>query len=675
MVLVLLRRWLWLMLSLALLAACSSSPKVTLSGRVLDTYTNKPIEGALVTIGKGSSIPTDANGRWSTQAWEAQDTAVLQATGYEPVTINLAERPELTKPRVLTMTLDSSLRPNVLTGIVQDAFTEAPLEGAIVRATDSLTATTDAEGRYVLEDVPESFELTVQAPEHAEATTEVARTTEQDVALRPTTLNGMVTDSYTNKPVAGVDVTLGESRAQTDDAGQFVLKDIPPDGALVFTREGYDEMQMPLDRTTTIDVVMRPNVLEGIVRDAVSGAVLSDTLVLASSTYSGTAIISVRTDNEGRYRLENLPPEVYLKALKPGYKRGEEHVISGQLPDDIKLEPITAKALYVKANVAASREAVTRYFDLIDQTELNAMVLDLKSDNLEDVGLIYYDSQVPLVRELGTSVNKLDLPWILAEARKRNIYMIARVHIFAHDNALLEKKPEWYVQNSQTGKPWFADFGIAWLDAYNEQVWDYNIELGVEASRLGFDEVQFDYIRFPSDGDLSTATFAGARDWQNNPDEMYNTIGRFMERSQKAINNAGAYFGVDVFGYVSWEPQAMIGQSLSVMGKYADYVYPMVYPSHFVPNELGLGNPSLYPFELVDYSLRAATKQLAGQRAKLRPWLQDFTLIWVPEDQIVQYGPKEVRAQIDASEQNAVAGWALWDSDNDYTVGALKGPE
>ncbi len=252
--------------------------------------------------------------------------------------------------------------------------------------------------------------------------------------------------------------------------------------------------------------------------------------------------------------------------------------------------------------------------------------------------------------------------------------MIARVHIFAHDNALLEVKPEWYVQNSATGKPWFADFGIAWLDAYNEQVWDYNIQLAVEASQLGFDEIQFDYIRFPSDGDLSDAKFAGPRDWRNNPDEMYNTIGRFMERSQKAINDAGAYFGVDVFGYVSWEPQAMIGQNLTVMGKHADYIYPMVYPSHFLFNELGLGNPSLHPFEMVDFSLKAANKQLAGQRVRIRPWLQDFTLIWVPQDQIVQYGPKQVRAQIDAAEQNGTDGWALWDSDNDYTLGALKGP-
>ncbi len=410
MVSVLMRRLPWSIVLLIVLVACSSSPKVTLTGQILDSYTNEPIEGAQVTIGKGSSIPTDANGRWSTQSWSAQDLAVLQATGYQSATLNLAERPELTKPRVLTMTLDTTLRPNILSGVVRDDYTDEPIENALVRVSDEITATTDAAGRYTLEDIPETFELTVVAPEYAEGTTAVVRSSKHDVTLRPTTLNGMVTDSYTNKPVADVDVTLGESTARSDASGHFVLKDIPPDGALVFEREGYDEMRMPLDRVTTIDVVMRPNVLEGIVRDAVSGAVMTDTLVIASAAYSDTAISSVRTDNEGRYRLENLPPEVYLKALKPGFKRGEEHVIAGQLPDDMKLEPVNAKALYVKANFAQSHEDITAFFDIIDKTELNAMVLDLKSDNLEDVGLIYYDSKVPLVRELGTSTDKIDLP-------------------------------------------------------------------------------------------------------------------------------------------------------------------------------------------------------------------------------------------------------------------------
>ena len=671
-------RWMPLIvLAVLTLVSCSTESKVTLTGQIRDVYTNQPIEGGQVTLGGRSGIPTDQEGRWSTQDWSVKDVAILEATGYESTTITLSERPELQKSQALTQTLDAELRPNTLTGAIRDAYNDQPVAGAFVKASDTISATTDAEGRYELAGVPEAFQIIVIAPDYEETRADIRRELQQDVALRPTTLTGAVTDSYSSLPVEGVRVELGDSSATTDAEGHFVLTNTPPDGEIVFSRENYEEVRMPLERTTTMDVRLRPNVLQGVVRDLVSGVALSNTTVIATETYSGTAIAAVRTDDQGRYRLEDMPEGVYLKALLPGYKRGEAQIAPGSAADEIKLEPFNAKAIYVKANVAGSRENVGKYFDIIDQTETNAVVLDLKSDNLEDVGVVYYQSDVPLVRELGTSRDVLDLPWILAEAKRRNIYTIARIHIFAHDNALLDRKPEWYVQDTNTGKPWFADFGIAWLDTYNEEVWDYNIQIAVEAARLGFDEIQFDYIRFPSDGDLSTAQFKGPRDWRNNPDEMYNTIGRFMERAQKAINEAGAYFSVDVFGYVAWEPQPNVGQNLSIMGKYADYVYPMVYPSHFLYDELGLGNPSLNPFELVSHSMKLVKNQLTedAARAKARPWLQDFTLIWVPENLIVEYGPAEVRAQIDAAEQNGAAGWALWDSDNDYTVEALKGPE
>ena len=658
-----------------LLVACDQAPKTTLTGAVLDAYTNEPIEGALVRFGDKPAVPTNGQGLYTTQNWSAEDTAVIQSSGYQSATITLGERPELATSQALTVTLDTALRPNTLTGVIRDEYTNEPLAGALVTASDTISATTDDAGHFELEGVPEAYQISVEAPDHAETKADINRLTEHDVALRPTTLQGMVVDTYSRMPVADVAVRLGDSEATTDAEGRFTLTDIPPDGELAFTRQNYEDVRMPLERTTTIDVAMRSNVIEGLVRDITSGTVLSDTTVIATETLTGTAIANVRTDDQGRYRLENTPPNVFITALHPGYQRAQIQSTPGEAPPDIELEPIAARAIYLKANNATNRENVMAYLDIIDNTETNALVLDLKSDNIEDVGLIYYDSQVPLIQELGTSISKMDLPWILEEAKRRNIYMIARIHVFAHDNALLETRPNWYVQKD--GQPYFADFGIAWLDTYNEEVWDYNIQLGVEAAQLGFDEIQFDYIRFPSDGDLTGTTLLGPRDWRNNPDDMYNTVGRFMERAHKAINEAGAFFSVDVFGYVAWEPQPNIGQNLQVMGQHADYVYPMVYPSHFLYDELGLGNPSLHPYEIVAHSMEMVKSQLVGKasRAKVRPWLQDFTLIWVPDHLIVQYGVKEVRAQIDASEDKNTNGWALWDSDNDYTMGALKGPE
>src|SRR5205085_4766791 len=236
------------------------------------------------------------------------------------------------------------------------------------------------------------------------------------------------------------------------------------------------------------------------------------------------------------------------------------------VPATIKLEPFQAKALYMKTSVAAQgMDVVNEYFDLIDRTELNALVLDLKSDNLVDLGLIYYDSQVPIIKELGTSKPLMDVKAILAEAKRRNIYTIARVHIFAHDNLLAETKPEWAAHDTRgckrgenrpcNGPVFYADWDIAWLDPWNQQVWDYNIALATEAAQLGFDEVNFDYIRFPNDGATQYMTLSKPADWRNNPQAMYDNIGSFMDRAKRSINGSGAFFSADVFGYAAWAPQ------------------------------------------------------------------------------------------------------------------------
>jgi hypothetical protein len=308
-------------------------------------------------------------------------------------------------------------------------------------------------------------------------------------------------------------------------------------------------------------------------------------------------------------------------------------------------------------------------------------VIDLKSDLRDDLGLIYYDSQLPIVKELHTARDIMNLSAILAEAKKRGIYTIARIHIFSHDNVLAEAKPEWAGKDRKTGGVYavYPGPGIHydWLDPWNKNVWDYNIQLGVEAAQLGFDEINFDYIRFPdpdpSTDDAERLQLSKPADWKDNPDAMFNNIATFMEQSQRAINGAGAFFSVDVFGYAAWEPQKTIGQNIGLMSQHADYVCPMVYPSHYGLHELGFDNAAAHPYEIVLESLKRGAELVGTNRAMLRPWLQDFTLRWVPKDQIVDYGPGQVRAQIQATEDfGRAAGWQLWDSDNVYTEAALK---
>jgi hypothetical protein len=250
------------------------------------------------------------------------------------------------------------------------------------------------------------------------------------------------------------------------------------------------------------------------------------------------------------------------------------------------------------------------------------------------------------------------------------------VHIFSHDNALADARPEWAAKDSKTGEV-FADYPgpnirYAWLDMFNENVWDYNIQLSVEAAQMGFDEINYDYIRFPSLEFSADDKDRLQLSREATPEERYQTIATMLERSQRAINGAGAFLSVDVFGYVAWQPMDLIGQSVATMAPHTDYICPMIYPSHFVPGELGFDNPAAHPYEIIAESMKRGFKQINGQRAHLRPWLQEFTLVWVPKDQIVEYGPKEVRAQIQAvDDAGQPSGWILYDSANDYNEAAL----
>jgi Uncharacterized conserved protein len=176
-----------------------------------------------------------------------------------------------------------------------------------------------------------------------------------------------------------------------------------------------------------------------------------------------------------------LPESGYVQVLSPGYHKAVLELKPGHIASRIELEPFYVRGLYITSAVSTSSSLVNTYLDIIDRTELNTIVIDLKSDLRDDLGLIYYDSQVPLVQELGTSADYMDIHGILAEAKRRGIYTIARVQVFSHDNALADARPDWAIKRRDTGEV-FADrpatnIRYAWLDPWNRNVWDYNVQL------------------------------------------------------------------------------------------------------------------------------------------------------------------------------------------------------
>lgn len=677
-----------LLLLAALLTACSRQP-VVLTGTVTDAYTGQPVPQASVVIGD-TSVTTDANGVFQTPQWRKTDTLAVTAPNYEPVSLALEARPELAATDAQTITLDTAIRPNSVSGQITDAFTGEPVANAQLSVTTATTATldvaSDAEGRYTLAEVPETFTLSVAAPDYASVEQQVARATSLDLALRPNVLSGVVTDRYTGKGVVGATVSAGEAEAITGDDGSYRVENVPEGVAkVVISADGYAALDQELGAVTTLDAVLRPDTLQGRLLDQESGEPIANAAIIATTTYPGTDVAFERIIDsaDGSFTLKGLPEQGYVQILSPGYRTEVIAIEPGKVPTEIALERFPIKALYITAAVASVPSLVDEYVELIDRTELNAIMIDLKSDLRDDLGLVYYDTQVPLARELGLFKPYVDMRGLVQRLKDKGIYTIARVQLFSHDNMLSDARPEWSIRLKETGEvyadyPAGRDGGIryAYLDPTNQNVWDYNIALGVEAAQLGFDEVNFDYIRFPDwygtkQEFTDTLLFSEPIDPATNPDRMFEVITEFMDQAHRAVNGAGAKMSIDVFGRVVLGKSLTIAQDIRRMGQYTDYIAPMPYPSLWWPGAFEIDDPVSEPYAVLDAANAAGVEQIAGQYARLRPWLQDHTDPWAYK--VVTYGPTEVRAQIDATEKYPeIDGWMLYDSANAYR-GAFNG--
>lgn len=323
-----------------------------------------------------------------------------------------------------------------------------------------------------------------------------------------------------------------------------------------------------------------------------------------------------------------------------------------------KPEKIQAKGIYLTTNTAGGK-SLGAFIERIKETELNAVVIDIK----DYTGFISYDTDVDIVNELGTEKIKIDnIEEILQTLHDNDIYAIARMQVF-QDPALAEKKPSWGIQNSKTGGVWKDYKGLAWLDPNIKEVWEYNIALAKDAIEKGFDEINFDYIRFPSDGPIASAVYA-----KNNGMSKEEVMNNFFIYLKEELKDEPAYTSADLFGMTLWHTDDFnIGQTLLGAASKFDYISPMVYPSHYPDGFLGFANPAEHPYDVIYRNLEKGSKALekASTTTELRPWLQDFDLGAV-------YTKELVRAEINAAEEWDTHGWLLWNASNNYTYEALK---
>lgn len=335
--------------------------------------------------------------------------------------------------------------------------------------------------------------------------------------------------------------------------------------------------------------------------------------------------------------------------------------------------PEVVKSIYMTACVLSTIEFKQDLVDVIDTTEINSIVIDIKDFS----GTISFPTDNPkLYGTQGTGCKATGVKEFIEELHKKNIYVIGRVTVF-QDNIMTKLHPDLAVKRASDGGVWKDHKGISFIDVGAKEHWDYIIELSKESYTLGFDEINFDYIRFPSDGNMKDIHFDHS-DGNNKPESLR----KFFEYLHAQLKDTGLVTSADLFGMTTTNTDDLnIGQVLENALPYFDYVAPMVYPSHYPPNFNGWANPNHYPYELIYFvmksgadraeALKNATTTPDDIRARvgkhqLRTWIQDF-------DYGGDYGPAEVRAQINASVDAGVPSWMLWAPSNRYTRDALKG--
>ncbi len=370
---------------------------------------------------------------------------------------------------------------------------------------------------------------------------------------------------------------------------------------------------------------------------------------------------------EGIVTLAQLPEEEtelkeYLIAqLTP------EGMVTQAIP--AKEPPPAVKGIYVTGPVAG-HPRMEEIIQLVDETELNAVVIDVKNDE----GYITYSMSSETVEALGATVKYVnDMPALVERLHEKGIYVIARVVAF-RDPHLAEAKPEWSVHKTN-GSIYYDNSGLAWVNPYKREVWDYLVEVATCAAEDGFDEIQFDYVRF------STEIKAGTVDYGEDSATVSKTeiITEFTKYAHDKLSPLGVYVSADVFGTIidNAYDSGIVGQNYAEISSNLDVICPMIYPSHYSSGVYGQKYPNSAPYEMITGALNASETALVAlsedEKPIVRPWLQDFTASWIKPYHA--YGADEVRAQIQAVYDAGYSEWILWNASNRYTKEALLSDE
>ncbi|MBM7557159.1 putative glycoside hydrolase [Halanaerobacter jeridensis] len=339
--------------------------------------------------------------------------------------------------------------------------------------------------------------------------------------------------------------------------------------------------------------------------------------------------------------------DMYLKS--PSYSLDYKRLKSLQ-----KEYSKNVKGIYINFWTLSHPKKRKRIIKAINESSLNSIVIDLKDIN----GYTPFAS-APL-KEFSYNLNSQELKTLISNWQKQGIYVIGRIAVFK-DGALA-------LQNSNYALKYIIDAGekfsiidsTKWTNPYSEEVWNYNINIAQEMAGLGLDEIQFDYIRFPTLSNNSKLVFRADPRLSR-----VEAIVSFLKKAKQDLDRYNIIISADLFGLTTTANDDLgIGQDIKKIAKEVDYISPMLYPSHYSEGIYGIKDPAANPYQIIYNSLTDAQEKLGANTKKIRPWLQDFSIYHI-------YSQKEIKAQIKAVEDKNISSWLLWNPKCIYTIEAL----
>lgn len=623
----------------------------TLRGTVVDDQ-GAAISQAAVTVA-GRSTLSDAQGAFEIQfprgAWKLR----AFADGFQATTqpVDASDFREQRFSAALELS-PREWRARVVTG-----DSNAPIANARVEL-DGKVLATDADGEFLARGVRNGTKIKISQSGYrtVSVTVEAAGDSGQiaTISLAPAEVRVTVVDASNQKPLPGVRVQANGTSMNTDVNGQVVLLALT-DGTEISARApGYSRVTAPAENDGELTLALEPTTLQGRIVDSTTNQPVTNAILLDGSGEAATTIPPA-SGPQGNFTIEDFSavPKLYVK--KPGYLLGDFDLTQGGA-HDFPLTPFQAKGihLYYGIKQAEAEQVITQF----KGTEMNAVVFDVK----EDPGYILWDSKAPLAVAIGAYLEREYTANLQVQTcREFKLYCIARLTIFK-DNLLAETRPDLALHNAAGGL--LYENAAYWTDPAETEVQDYHIELAQELAAMGFDEVQYDYVRYPGTQNILAAEFGDA-------DYRVSQIKNFLTRSADALRHTTAFFSGDVFGLTTaTDDEQGIGQVWEEIAPSFDYVSPMMYPStwRYATSLWGaafdIANCSdayVCPYEIMRYGTLAAQKRTTNNWTLVRPWLQAY-----------QMGVADMLKQAQGSDDANSAGYLFWSNLPNYPDGLFK---